>query len=452
MAKFKKVLIANRGEIAVRIIRALRELGIKSVAVYSEVDKDCLHVKLADESFCIGPAAPSQSYLNIPSIISTAEVAGVDAIHPGYGFLAENAKFVDICQSHKIVFIGPSIEAMQKMGDKATARRTAQKAGVPVIPGSEGTISDENEAKKIADKMGYPVAIKATAGGGGKGLRIAQNEGEFIKLMKTARAEAEAAFGNPEVYIEKFILEPRHIEIQVLGDEKGNIVHLGERDCSVQRRYQKLIEESPSPALDEKLREKMGEAAVKVARAVKYVGAGTVEFLLDKHGHFYFMEMNTRIQVEHPVTEMVTSIDLLREQIRVAEGEPLAFKQKDIRWRGHAIECRINAEDWERDFMPSPGEISLYLPSGGPGVRVDSHAYAGYKVLPNYDSLVAKLIVWDEDRASAIARMDRALDEFVIAGISTTIPFHHKVLKNEAFLSGDFGTNFIAKYFPSRKE
>ena len=449
--KFKKILIANRGEIAVRIIRACRELGIKSVAVYSEVDKDSLHVKLADEAYCIGPAVPSQSYLNIPSILSAAEVAGVDAIHPGYGFLAENAKFVEICQSHKITFIGPPIEAMQKMGDKATARRTAQKAGVPVVPGSEGTISDENEAKKLASKLGYPVAIKATAGGGGKGLRIAQGEEEFIGLMKMARTEAEAAFGNPEVYIEKFIEEPRHIEFQILADEKGNVVHLGERDCSIQRRYQKLVEESPSPAVDDRLRAKMGDCAVRVARSVRYVGVGTIEFLLDKHGHFYFMEMNTRIQVEHPVTEMVTSIDLVREQIKVAEGEPTTFKQRDIKWSGHAIECRINAEDWTRDFMPSPGEITLYLPPGGPGVRVDSHVYPGYKVLPNYDSLVAKLIVWAPSRGEAIARMDRALDEFVIAGISTTIPFHHEVLKNEAFISGNFGTNFIAKYFNNKK-
>jgi len=450
--KFKKVLIANRGEIAVRVIRACRELGIKSVAVYSEVDKDSLHVKLADEAFCIGPAVPSQSYLNIPSIISAAEVAGVDAIHPGYGFLAENAKFADICADHKIKFIGPSPHAMRSMGDKVTARQTVKKMGVPVVPGSEGTISDEKEAKELAKKIGFPVAIKATAGGGGRGMRIAFSEDEFETLMKTARTEAGAAFGNPEVYIEKFIEEPRHIEFQILADEKGNTVHLGERDCSIQRRYQKLIEESPSPALDDKLRAKMGDAAVRAAKSVNYTGAGTIEFLLDKHGRFYFMEMNTRVQVEHPVTEMVTSIDIVKEQILIAMGEPLKFRQKDIRFSGHVIECRINAEDWERDFMPSPGEITLYLPSGGPGVRVDSHVYAGYKVLPHYDSLVAKLIVWAASRPEAISRMERALDEFVVAGISTTIPFHHKVLAHEAFRSGDFATNFIPKYFANNKK
>jgi len=451
-AKFKKILIANRGEIAVRVIRACKELGIKSVAVYSEVDKDCLHVKLADEAYCIGPAAPSQSYLNVPSIISVAEVAGADAIHPGYGFLAENAKFAEICNDHKIKFIGPTPDAMRKMGDKVTARKTVKKVGVPVVPGSEGTISDENEAKAVAKKIGFPVAIKATAGGGGRGMRIAKTEDEFVTLMKTARSEAEAAFGNPEVYIEKFIEEPRHIEIQILADEKGNTVHLGERDCSIQRRYQKLIEESPSPALNDHLRNKMGDAAVRAARSVNYVGAGTIEFLLDKNGHFYFMEMNTRVQVEHPVTEMVTDIDIVRTQIKIAYGFLLPFRQKDIRFKGHAIECRINAEDWERDFMPCPGEMNLYLPSGGPGVRVDSHAYPGYKVLPNYDSLVAKLIVWDETREEAILRMERALDEFVVAGISTTIPFHHKVLAHEAFRSGNFGTDFIPKYFANNKK
>lgn len=450
--KFKKVLIANRGEIAVRVIRACKEMGIKTVAVYSEVDKDSLHVKIADEAFCIGPAVPSQSYLNIPSIISVAEVAGVDAIHPGYGFLAENAKFAEICASHKIKFIGPPIEAMEKMGDKVTARKTVRKNGVPVVPGSEGTIKDENEAKNLAGKIGYPIAIKATAGGGGRGLRIAKTESDFIELFKTARAEAEAAFGNGEVYIEKFVEEPRHIEFQILADEFGNTVHLGERDCSIQRRYQKLVEESPSPALDEKLRHKMGDAAVKAAKSVNYFSAGTIEFLLDKHGHFYFMEMNTRIQVEHPVTEFVTGIDIVKEQIRIAQGEKLPFKQHDIRFRGHAIECRINAEDWTRDFMPCPGEINLYLAPGGPGIRVDSHVYPGYRVLPHYDSLIAKIISWGDTRLEAIERMERALDEFVIGGIATTIPFHHQVLRHEAFRSGDFGTNFIPKYFGNKKD
>ncbi|MCX5725942.1 MAG: acetyl-CoA carboxylase biotin carboxylase subunit [Candidatus Saganbacteria bacterium] len=449
---FKKILIANRGEIAVRIIRACKEMGIKAIAVYSEVDKDSLHVKLADESYCIGPASPSQSYLNIPSIISVAEVSGAEAIHPGYGFLAENAKFAEICSSNGLKFIGPSAEAMQKMGDKVTARQTASKAGVPVVPGSSGTISDESEAKKLAGKIGYPVAIKATAGGGGKGLRIARSEPEFVEYFKTARAEAEAAFGNPEVYIEKFIEEPRHIDFQILADEKVNIVHLGERDCSIQRRYQKLIEESPSPALDERLRRRMGDAAVRAAKAVKYVSAGTIEFLLDKKGNFYFMEMNTRIQVEHPVTEMVTNIDIVKEQIRIASGENLGFRQWDVKFSGHAIECRINAEDHNRDFMPSPGEITLYLPPGGPGIRVDSHVYPGYKVLPHYDSLIAKLISWGRDRKEAISRMDRALDEYVIDGIATTIPFHSEVLQNEDFRSGNFSTNFVSKYFNGKKK
>ena len=448
---FKKVLIANRGEIAVRIIRACRELGIKTVAIYSEADKDSLHVKLADESYCIGPAAPSQSYLNIPSIISVAEVAGAEAVHPGYGFLAENAKFAEICASHNIKFIGPSVEAMKKMGDKVTARDTVSRSGVPLVPGSQGIISDEAEAQKLASKIGFPIAIKATAGGGGKGLRIAGSEKEFKQLFNTARAEAGAAFGNPEVYIEKFVEEPRHVEIQILADGAGHAVHLGERDCSIQRRYQKLVEESPSPALNEKLRRKMGEAAVKAAKGVKYEGAGTVEFLLDKHGHFYFMEMNTRVQVEHPVTEMVTNIDIVKEQIKIAAGEPFELKQGDIKLVGHAIECRINAEDSGRDFMPCPGEIHLYLPPGGPGIRVDSHVYPGYKVLPHYDSLIAKLIAWGNSRDEAIQRMERALDEFVIDGVATTIPFHHKVMQNEAFKSGKISTSFISEHFNSGK-
>ncbi|OGC29433.1 acetyl-CoA carboxylase biotin carboxylase subunit [candidate division WOR-1 bacterium RIFOXYB2_FULL_48_7] len=447
---FKKLLVANRGEIAVRIIRAAKEMGIATVAVYSEVDKDSLHVKIADEAYCIGPAAPNQSYLNIPSIISVAEVSGAQAIHPGYGFLAENAKFVEICDSHKIVFIGPPIEAMEKMGDKATARKTVSKAGVPIVPGTDGTIADEQEAKKFADKIGYPVAIKATAGGGGKGLRVAWKPEEFIHLMRMARTEAGAAFGNPEVYLEKYIEDPRHIEVQILADRQGNTIYLGERDCSIQRRHQKLIEEALSPVIDDKIRRKLGEAAVKAAKAVNYHSAGTIEFLYDKHGHFYFMEMNTRVQVEHPVTEMITDTDIIREQIAVAAGEKLQLKQADVKFKGHAIECRINAEDYTRNFMPSPGEIKAYHAPGGLGVRVDSHAYAGYKILPNYDSLIAKLIVWGHDRNEAINRMERALDEYVIVGVHTTIPFHLKVLRNEAFRRGVITTKFVEEYFGSK--
>jgi len=446
---FKKLLIANRGEIAVRVIRAARELGIKTVAVYSEADRDALHVKIADEAFCIGPAVPSQSYLNIPSIISVAEVAGVDAIHPGYGFLAENAKFAEICAANGIKFIGPPIEAMAKMGDKATARKTVAKAGVPVVPGSEGTIADEKEAIKIADKIGYPVAIKATAGGGGRGLRVAWDRNEFIHLMRTARSEAEAAFGNPEVYLEKYIEEPRHIEVQILADEHGNYVYLGERDCSIQRRHQKLVEESLSPAVNEKTRKKLGEAAVRAARSVNYFSAGTIEFLFDRHGKFYFMEMNTRVQVEHPVTEMITQVDIIKEQILIAAGEKLRLRQNDIKYHGHAIECRINAEDHERNFLPCPGEIKAYHAPGGPGIRVDSHAYTGYVIQPHYDSLIAKLIAWGKDRGEAIQRMERALDEFVIDGIATTIPFHLKVMRNVAFRRGEVTTKFVEEHFGS---
>jgi acetyl-CoA carboxylase biotin carboxylase subunit len=444
---FKKILIANRGEIAVRIIRACKEMGIKCVAVYSDVDKDSLHVKIADEAYCIGPAAPSQSYLNIPSIISVAEVAGVDAVHPGYGFLAENDKFAEICAQSKIKFIGPHPHAMRAMGNKSIARKTVSSAGVPVVPGSDGVITDEKEALRLAAKIGYPVIIKASAGGGGRGMRVAESESELLSHMKTARAEAEAAFGNPDVYIEKFVVQPRHIEFQILADEKGNVIHLGERDCSIQRRHQKLLEESPSPALDDKLRRKMGEAAIKAAKAAKYYSAGTIEFLLDKYNHFYFMEMNTRIQVEHPVTELVTNVDIVKEQIIIATGERMSYRQGDIDFKGHAIEARINAEDHERDFMPSPGEISVYLPPGGPGVRVDSHAYPGYKVLPHYDSLIAKLICWAPTRLEAINRLDRALDEYAIGPIPTTIPFHHKVLQIKEFREGKIFTDFIATHF-----
>ncbi len=444
---FKKILVANRGEIAVRVIRAAREMGIAAVAVYSEADTDSLHVKIADEAFCIGPATPSQSYLNIPSIISVAEVAGAEAIHPGYGFLAENSKFAEICTANGIVFIGPPIEAMDKMGDKATARKTVAKAGVPTVPGSEGTISDEKEARKVADKIGFPVAIKATAGGGGRGLRVAWDKDEFVHLMRTARAEAEAAFGNPEVYIEKYIEEPRHIEVQLLADKYGNTIYLGERDCSIQRRHQKLVEESLSPAVDEKTRKRIGEAAVRAARSVNYFSAGTIEFLFDKHGHFYFMEMNTRVQVEHPVTEMITNVDIIKEQIAIAAGEKLHLKQHDVKYQGHAIECRINAEDHERNFMPSPGEIKAYHAPGGPGIRVDSHAFSGYVIQPHYDSLIAKLIAWGKNRGEAIQRMERALDEYVIDGVHTTIPFHLKVMGNEAFKRGDVTTKFIEEHF-----
>jgi len=447
--KFKKILVANRGEIAVRVIRAAKEMGIQTVAVYSEADQDALHVKLADESFCIGPAAPNKSYLNIPGIMSTAEVAGVDAIHPGYGFLSENAKFVEICTASGITFIGPSGDSMQKMGDKATARKTMAKAGVPIIPGSEGTISDEEEAKRLADKIGFPIAIKATAGGGGRGLRIAQNRDEFIKLMRTARSEAEAAFGNPEVYLEKYIEDPRHIEVQILADKHGNCIHLGERDCSIQRRHQKLVEESPSPVIDERTRRKLGEAAVKAAKAVQYHSAGTIEFLYDKHGKFYFMEMNTRVQVEHPVTEMISSIDIIKEQILIAQGEKLSLRQQDVIFSGHAIECRINAENHEKNFMPCPGTIKAYLAPGGPGIRVDSHVYPGYIIQPHYDSLIAKVIAWGRNRPEAIQRMARALDEYVIDGIHTTIPFHLKVLRNEAFAQGKVTTRFIEEHFSS---
>ncbi|MDD4179318.1 MAG: acetyl-CoA carboxylase biotin carboxylase subunit [Candidatus Margulisbacteria bacterium] len=444
---FKKILVANRGEIAVRVIRAAREMGIQAVAVYSEADKDALHVKIADESYCIGPAAPNLSYLNIPSIISVAEVSGAEAIHPGYGFLAENAKFAEICAESGIVFIGPSPDSMNRMGDKATARKTVQKAGVPTVPGSDGTIADEKEAKRIADKIGYPVVIKATAGGGGRGMRVVWEGEEFIHLMRTARAEAGAAFGNPEVYVEKFIEEPRHIEVQLLADKHGNTIYLGERDCSIQRRHQKLLEESLSPAVDEKTRKKIGEAAVRAAKAVDYFSAGTIEFLFDKHGHFYFMEMNTRVQVEHPVTEMITSVDIIKEQIMIAAGEKLLIKQGDVHYSGHAIECRINAEDHTRNFMPCPGEIRAYHAPGGPGIRVDSHAFAGYVIQPHYDSLVSKVIAWGKNRLEAIQRMDRALDEYVIDGIATTIPFHHKVLQNEAFRRGDISTKFIEEHF-----
>lgn len=440
---FKKILIANRGEIALRIIRACREMGIKTVAIYSEADRDSLHTHYADEAFCVGPAAGNRSYLNIPNIISAATIAGVDAIHPGYGFLAENARFAEICETHRIKFIGPSAEAIEKMGDKAVAKKTMRDAGVPVIPGSDGVIENEQAAIEMASKIGYPLIIKASAGGGGRGMRVVRNFDELINAYHMAQSEAEISFGNSEVYMEKYIEEPKHIEVQLLLDEHGNGVYLGERDCSVQRRHQKVIEESPSPAVTPELRAKMGAAALAGAKSAGYTNAGTVEFLLDKDGSFYFMEMNTRIQVEHPVTELVTGVDLIKEQIRIAAGEVLSLKQSDIVIRGHAIECRVNAEDPEKNFMPSPGKITLFHLPGGPGVRIDSAVYQEYVIPPYYDSMIAKLIVWDENREAAIARMLRALDEFEIEGVKTTIPFHALVLNNPYFKKGEVYTNFI---------
>ena len=439
----KKILIANRGEIALRIIRACKELGIATVAIYSEADRDSLHTHYADEAFCVGPAPSNRSYLNIPNIISAATIAGVDAIHPGYGFLAENARFAEICDTHQIKFIGPSAMAIEKMGDKAMAKKTMKEAGVPVTPGSEGVLEDEKDALEKANQIGYPVIIKASAGGGGRGMRVVEDPSGVVNAFQTARSEADAAFGNPELYMEKYILEPKHIEVQLLLDEHGNGVYLGERDCSVQRRHQKVIEESPSPAVTPEMRRRIGEAALAGAKAVGYSNAGTVEFLLDKNGEFYFMEMNTRIQVEHPVTEMVTGVDLIKEQIWVASGEKLRLTQDQIVIKGHAIECRINAEDPEKNFMPSPGRITLYHSPGGPGIRVDSAAYQGYAIPPYYDSMIAKLIAWDESRPAAISRMLRALEEFEIEGIKTTIPFQIEVLNNPYFQKGEVFTNFI---------
>jgi len=443
---FQKVLIANRGEIAVRIIRACRELGIQSVAVYSEADRDALHVKLADEAYCIGPTASKESYLNMANIMSIATKVGVDAVHPGYGFLAENADFAEICAACNITFIGPDPEAITKMGDKSTAKDTMKRAGVPTVPGTDGLIDSISEAVQTAHEIGYPVMVKATAGGGGRGMRVAVNDEDLEKAIRQAQNEAKTAFGNPGVYLEKFVEGPRHVEIQVMGDKMGNVVYLGERDCSIQRRHQKLIEEAPSPALSEELRRQMGEAAVAAAKAVNYHGAGTVEFLLDKYGKFYFMEMNTRIQVEHPVTELVTGIDLIKEQIMVAAGHPLSFSQEDVKLDGWAIECRINAENPAKNFMPSPGRITEYLAPGGFGVRVDSAVYSGYAIPPYYDSMIAKLIVWGKTRQEAIDRMKRALDEFVVGGISTTIPFHRKMMEHEVFVSGHFDTKFLETY------
>ncbi len=441
---FRKVLIANRGEIALRVIRACRELDVETVAVYSEADRESLHVRFADDDVAIGPSMSRHSYLRIPNLIAAAEITGADAIHPGYGFLAESAEFADTCKASNITFIGPTGDQIRSMGDKATARRLAQEADVPTIPGSSGIIEDVDEAMVVAAEIGYPVIIKATAGGGGKGMRIANDADKFAQSFALAQNEALSAFGNGGVYIEKFLDRPRHIEIQVLGDQYGKVVHLGERDCSVQRRHQKLIEESPSPALSEELREEMGRAAVRLASAIGYVGAGTVEFLLDD-GQFYFMEMNTRIQVEHPVTEMVTSFDLVKEQIRVAAGDPVSFEGDGRKLRGHSIECRINAEDPYRNFQPHPGLITAYHPPGGPGVRVDTHVYAGYEVPPYYDSLLAKVIVHGKDRTEALARMGQALDSFILEGVVTTIPFLAQVIRHPVFVSGEVDTKFLER-------
>ena len=442
---FKKVLIANRGEIALRVIRACRELGVQTVAVYSEADRESLHVRFADDDVCIGPPPGRSSYLKIPNIIAAAEITGADAIHPGYGFLAENAEFADTCKASNITFIGPTGDQIRQMGDKATARRLAQEAQVPTVPGTPGTIEDVDAAMAAAGEIGFPVIIKATAGGGGKGMRIVHDADQFPQLFGLAQNEALAAFGNGAVYIEKYLEHPRHVEIQVMGDNHGKVVHMGERDCSVQRRHQKLIEESPSPALNDDLRARMGQAAVSLASNIGYSGAGTIEFLLDPQGNFYFMEMNTRIQVEHPVTEMVTSFDVVKEQIRVASGEPVSFQGDGRRLRGHAIECRINAEDPYRNFQPSPGLITAYHPPGGPGVRVDTHVYAGYTVPPYYDSLLAKVIVHGNAREEALSRMGQALDSFILEGVTTTIPFLARVIRHPDFVSGKVDTRFLER-------
>ncbi len=442
---FKKVLVANRGEIALRVIRACRELGIATVAVYSEADRESLHVRFADDDVCIGPAPARDSYLKISQIIAAAEITGADAIHPGYGFLAENAEFAEIVRASNIAFIGPTPAQIRAMGDKAEARRLAAEAEVPIIPGTPGPVADIEEALPAAQRLGYPVIIKAAAGGGGKGMRVANDEDEFARHFALARGEALAAFGSDAVYLEKYLEKPRHVEIQILGDEHGHVVHLCERDCSVQRRHQKLIEEAPSPAMTPELRAAMGAAAVKLASRIGYVGAGTMEFLLNGDRSFYFMEMNTRIQVEHPVTEMTTGWDLVKEQIRIAAGEPLTVPAQGFQLRGHAIECRVNAEDASRNFQPSPGTITVFHPPGGPGVRLDTHIYAGYTVPPYYDSLIAKLIVHGNCRAEALARMHQALDGFIIEGITTTIPFLSRVIQHPAFQAGDVDTRFLER-------
>jgi len=440
---FEKILIANRGEIAVRIVRACQELGVRAVVAYSQADRDSLAVRLADEAVCIGPAAPSRSYLNPPALITAALITGCDAIHPGYGFLSENPYFAEICAECQLTFIGPSPEAIRLMGDKAIARQTMRSAGMPVIPGSEGVLRGIEDAQDLAREIGYPVLLKAVAGGGGRGMRVVQEESELARAYATAKAEAEAAFGQGDLYMERYLTGMRHVEIQVLADSYGNAIHLAERDCSIQRRHQKLIEEAPSPAVSPELREAMGAAALRGVRAIGYTNAGTMECLLDSHGYFYFMEMNTRIQVEHPVTEMITGIDLVKWQLRIAAGERLTLTQKDVRIRGHAIECRINAEDPARDFLPSAGEIEFFLPPGGPGVRIDSHLYAGYTPPGNYDSLLAKVITWGQDRDEALARMRRALSECIITGVTTSMPFQLALLSELDFQRGKIDLSFL---------
>ena len=441
---FKKILIANRGEIALRVIRACRELGISTVAVYSEADRESLHVRFADDDVCIGPAPARESYLRIPRLIAAAEITGADAIHPGYGFLAENAEFAETCAASNIAFIGPTAEQIRMMGDKAAARKAMTKVGVPVVPGTPGPVEDPDEALTFAKKIGFPVIIKAAAGGGGKGMRVATDAEDFGRAFQLARSEALSAFGSGDVYVEKYLQRPRHVEFQIMGDKHGNVIHLGERDCSVQRRHQKLIEEAPSPAMTPKLREKMGGDAVRGAKAIDYVGAGTIEMLLDEDGSYYFMEMNTRIQVEHPVTEMLTGLDLVKEQIRVAAGEKLSVKEMPS-LRGHVVECRVNAEDPARNFQPSPGRIDVFHPPGGPGVRLDTHIYAGYTVPPFYDSLLAKVICQGRDRAEAVKRMQVALESFVVEGVTTTIPFLARVMQNPRFQSGQVDTKFLER-------
>ena len=445
---FSKVLIANRGEIAVRIIRACRELGIRTVAVFSEPDRDALHAQIADEAICIGPAATRDSYNNVAAILSACEITGAEALHPGFGFLSENAGFARMCEKCGVKFIGPRPESIEMMGDKSTAKETMKKAGVPVVPGSDGVVETLEDARRIASEIGYPIMVKASAGGGGRGIRYVGDEGELESAFVAAKQEALSFFANDQVYIEKFIEGPRHIEVQILADRFGNVVHLGERDCSMQRRNQKVLEESPCDAISDELRKKMGDTAVRAAKAVGYENAGTIEFLLDKHKNFYFMEMNTRIQVEHPVTEAVTDFDLIKEQINIAAGEKLSFTQDDVVIRGHAIECRINAENPERNFMPCPGLITNVHFPGGKGVRVDSHIYNNYRVPPNYDSMLLKLIVHSKDRATAIAKMRSALGELVIEGIDTNLDFQYEILNNEAFQEGDTDTGFIPRYFP----
>ncbi|MBI2118649.1 MAG: acetyl-CoA carboxylase biotin carboxylase subunit [Elusimicrobia bacterium] len=444
---FKKILIANRGEIALRVIRACREMGIKTVTIHSEADRESLHVRNADQSICVGPGPASDSYLNVPSIISACEISGADAVHPGYGFLSENEDFAEVCEAHKLTFIGPSKDAIAMMGNKIQAKKIARKAGVELIPGSEDPVSPEDpNLLKLARKIGYPLIVKASGGGGGKGMRIVTHEEALIEMVRLASNEAKLSFGDGSVYLERYFEEPRHVEVQILADKEGKVIYLPERDCSVQRRYQKLIEETPSPQVDSKLRKKLGKAARKIAEEVGYTTVGTIEFLLDKEDRFYFMEMNTRIQVEHPVTEMVTGLDLVKWQVRLSAGERLDFDEDDIRIRGHAMECRINAEDPEHDFVPNPGKIEQVIFPGGPGVRIDSHIFAGYTVPSYYDSLIAKVIVNHTDRESTIIRMRRALDEFKIEGIKTTISFHKKVLEHDSFRYGDITTNFVAKH------